>query len=128
MLKPNKRKPIVLPPLSVREKILQKYYEDVKNHGYIDAYIAYDSAMHRAYVKLNPHLRYAGLDKNGNPLLNKDGTPKLRKLLTRKDFEPHHDQFGFPLWIYKLDEEELNSHLTREEINEKRRAEHRPLV
>jgi hypothetical protein len=120
MLEPKERKPVIPPPLWVREKILKKYYNDVQKIGYIDAYIAYDTAMHFAYCQLNPHLKYSGK--------NKDGTPKLRKLLTRQNFEPHHDQFGFPLWIYKLDEEELNSHLTREEINRKRKAERRPLV
>jgi len=120
MLNSQKRREIISPPLWVREKILTKYYSDVEKIGYVDAYIAYDTAMHFAYCQLNPHLKYSGK--------NKDGSPKLRKLLTREHFQPHNDQFGTPLWVYKLDEEELNSHLTREEINRKRRAERRPLV
>lgn len=120
MLEPKERRKVVLPPLWVREKILNKYYADVEKLGYIDAYVAYDTAMHYAYCQLNPHLKYEGK--------NKDGSPKLRKMLTTEHFQPRHDQFGIPLWVYKLNEEELNSHLTREEINRKRRAERRPLV
>ena len=120
MLKPKPRKEVIQPPLWIREKILKKYYSDVEKLGYVDAYIAYDTAMHYAYCQLNPHLKYNGK--------NKDGSPKLRKMLTRESFEPTHDQFGTPLWIYKLDEEELNSDLTRQQINRKRKAQSRPLV
>jgi hypothetical protein len=120
MLEPKLRKEVIQPPLWIREKILKKYYLDVQKIGYIDAHIAYDTAMHHAYCQLNPHLKYNGK--------NKDGSPKLRKMLTRESFEPTHDQFGTPLWVHKLDEEELNSYMTRQEINAKRRAERRPLV
>jgi len=128
MLEPKKHRKLFLPPISVRNKILNKYYVDVQNLGYIDAYIAYDTAMHYAYCKLNPHLQYESTNKDGSPRLNKDGSPKLRRMLTREHFQPFHDQFGFPIWVHKLDEEELNSHLTREEINQRRKAQHRPLV
>lgn len=101
---------IHLPPNVLRNRILEKYYSDIEKIGYTDAHIEYHNSMHLLYCKYNPHLKYS---RNGKliPLLNKERFNSKSKL----------DKFGTPLWVYDLDEEELNSHLTYEEILEQRK-------
>lgn len=102
------------PPIVLRNRILEKYYSDLQQIGYTDAHIEYHNAMHLLYCKYNPHLKYTS---NG----------KLIPLLTREKFNSKSklDKFGTPLWVYDLDEEELNSHLTYEEILQQRRLNKR---
>lgn len=96
---------IYIPPLVLRDRILERYYSNVLANGYTDAYIEYHNSMHILYCKYNPHLKYTR---------NK----KLIPMLTREKFQSKYklDQFGTPLWVYDLTEEELDSHLTYEEI------------
>lgn len=101
----SKKRDIVLPPLSDRQRILEQYYKNLEIMDRIDAYVTYDASMHLLYCKYNPHLRYQGRDKNGNLILDKDGNPKLRRLLKREDFLRTHDDFGFPLWVNDLSPE-----------------------
>lgn len=96
---------INIPPLSVRRQILDQYYNNLEIMDRIDAYVAYNTSMHFLYCKHNPHLKYQGLDRNGRPILDKDGNPKLRRLLTREDFIVRNDKFGFPLWVNDLSPE-----------------------
>ena len=105
------------PPIVLRSRILHKYYEDLKTMDYVDAYCLYSNAMHILYCKYNPHLKYSSKDSIGYR--------KLRKPLTRESFVPTTDRFGFPLWIYDLTEEELDSHLTYPEILEQRKLNKR---
>ena len=101
------------PPLVLRQRILDKYYADLQEMDYVDAYCLYSNAMHLLYCRYNPHLKYSGKDSNGKP--------KLRQPMTRDRFTPTTDRFGFPLWIYDLTEEELDSHLTYPEILRQRK-------
>jgi hypothetical protein len=68
------------PPLVLRERILNKYNEDLNNLDHIDAYISYTISMHKIYVKYNPWLAR-----------NKYGKPWRPK--TRKDFSPKEQDF-----------------------------------
>ena len=69
---------IAHPPLPLRERILSKYYDDLKMMDHIDAFVLYEAAMHKIYVKLNPWLAK-----------NKYGKPTRTR--TRKDFGPKQD-------------------------------------
>lgn len=78
----NKQKNTVTPPpLVLRERVLEKYYNDLKIMDHVDAYIAYDAAMHRLYVKHNPWLAR-----------NKYGKP--RRMKTRRDFGSSEQDFN----------------------------------
>jgi hypothetical protein len=69
---------IAHPPLPLRERILDKYHQDLFKMDYIDAFVLYEAAMHKIYVKLNPWLAR-----------NKYGKPT--KTRTRRDFGPKED-------------------------------------
>ena len=101
---------IYTPPLVLRNRILEKYYSNVLSYGYLDAYVEYHNSMHILYCKYNPHLKHT---KNH----------KLIPLLTREKLESKFklDKFGTPLWVYDLTEQELDSHLSYEEILAQRR-------
>jgi hypothetical protein len=76
-----KPKPSVThPPLPIRERILAKYYNDLTMMDHIDAFVLYEAAMHKLYVKLNPWLAR-----------NKYGKPSRTR--TRKDFGPKEEAF-----------------------------------
>ena len=74
----KQNKTINHPQLVLRERVLEKYYNDLNKMDHIDALIAYEIAMHKLYVKLNPWLAK-----------NKYGKPW--KPRTRKDFAPKED-------------------------------------
>jgi hypothetical protein len=97
--------PFKHPSLSARNKILDQYYKNLEVMDRIDAYVSYNTSMHFLYCKDNPHLKYQGYDKKGRHILDKDGNPKLRRLLTREDFIVRNDRFGFPLWVNDLSPE-----------------------
>lgn len=104
MVEPRfKKSSLVLPPIHLVLEIREQYYKNLEYMDRIDAYIAYDTSMHLLYCKYNSHLRYT-LDKSGNP--------KPRKILTREDFLPKRDKFGFPLWLSKLSPDDFNDHVT----------------
>lgn len=73
-------KSITHPPLVLRERVLEKYNENLTSMDHIDAYIAYTISMHKLYVRLNPWLAR-----------NKYGKPWRPK--TRKDFIPKEQDF-----------------------------------
>lgn len=98
-----KKPPLNLPPLNLVSDIRETYYKNLQHMDRIDAYIAYDTSMHLLYCKYNPHLRFT---------LDKEGNPKPRKLLTREDFLPKRDEFGFPLWYHNLSPQDFNDHIT----------------
>lgn len=78
MLKKKNLPPVTHPPLVLRERILEKYYNNLTMMDHVDAIIAYDTEMHNLYSKFNPHLKR-----------NKYGS--LRKPKTRKDFGSQED-------------------------------------
>ena len=45
---------INIPPLSVREKVLDMYYNDLKSMDHIDALVNYRNRMQVVYKKYNP--------------------------------------------------------------------------
>lgn len=86
-------KKVIHPSIAIRRRILEKYYNDLKTMDYVDAYVAYDEAMHDLYTRINPHLKY----KVQTPEEKRKKIRRLRTPLTRSSFIPTHDRFGFPL-------------------------------
>lgn len=78
LIKP--KNPPIAPPLPVRERILAKYHNDLTMMDHIDAFVLYEAAMHKIYIKVNPWLAR-----------NKYGKPSRTR--TRKDFEPKEEAF-----------------------------------
>lgn len=64
------------PPLVLRERILEKYYNDLNVMDHIDAHIAYEISMHKLYVKHNPWLARNKYGKPWRPRTRKDFSPK----------------------------------------------------
>lgn len=93
-IKENPRVSLIVPPKHLTARILEKYYKNLESMDRIDALIAYDFEMHLLYVRYNPHLKYSGKDKNGNP--------KLRGPRNRNEFVRTKDDFGFPLYVNDL--------------------------
>lgn len=50
-------RPIITPPLKDRNKILDLYYQDIKQIDQIQALIRYKSLMHALYKKHNPWIK-----------------------------------------------------------------------
>lgn len=71
------------PPLALRQRILDQYYDNIQKIDRIDAHVIYDTDMHKLYCKYNPFLKYSGKDKYGRPI--------PRKMLTREFFLPKKD-------------------------------------
>lgn len=88
-----KKKKVIHPSIAIRRRILDKYYNDLNTMDHVDAFIAYDEAMHKLYTQLNPHLKY----RVQTPEQKKKNIKVLRIPLTREFFQPTHDRFGFPL-------------------------------
>lgn len=79
----NKQKPPPIPPpIRIRRRILDKYYDDLAKMHQIDAFVLYEAAMHKLYIKYNPWMAK-----------NKYGKPS--KTRTRKDFEPKEQYFDY---------------------------------
>lgn len=48
---------IISPPLEMRERILQAYYQKVKESDHIDALVLYRNSMAALYKRYNPWLK-----------------------------------------------------------------------
>lgn len=59
--------PLTVPPVHFMKKILERYEEQVKTLGYIDALINYKNSMQNLYIKYNPQIK--------RRLINKDTLP-----------------------------------------------------
>lgn len=59
----NKTK-ITHPPLSMRMKVLEKYYEKINESDHIDALVLYKNTMGALYRRYNPWLRVRLYNRN----------------------------------------------------------------
>lgn len=77
----KQNKTVTHPPIVLRERVLEKYNENLTKMDHIDAFIAYETTMHKLYVRLNPWLAK-----------NKYGKPWRPR--TRKDFGSKEQDFN----------------------------------
>jgi len=48
---------LTLPPIHFMNKILERYQQQVKTIGYIDALVNYKNSMQNLYIRYNPHIK-----------------------------------------------------------------------
>lgn len=63
----TRNNPLIVPPRHFLDKILERYNEQLKTLGYIDALINYKNSMQNVYIKYNPRIK--------RRLINKDTLP-----------------------------------------------------
>ena len=48
---------LTVPPVHFMTKILERYQQQIKTLGYIDALVNYKNSMQNLYIRCNPHIR-----------------------------------------------------------------------
>jgi hypothetical protein len=48
---------LTVPPVHFMTKILERYQQQLKTLGYIDALVNYKNSMQNLYIRYNPHIR-----------------------------------------------------------------------